>query len=428
MKPALALLGPVLLAAAHPTSLSYLEVQVSDRTLELRFLPQTLTLIENLDLGLDRDHDYELSAAELEAGWPAIQDYLEAGLSIEVDGQVRHPRFEEHGFAREQAPQDPGLSGSDRLLLLAHLPVERKPEALRVRSDLFYDEGNPDHRMHVTVSGLGHWEQEVTMLDARYREASFPRQSGSVLGIYLELGWRHVLDGYDHLAFLVSLLLGVASLRALFTAVTAFTLAHSITLSLSALAVFALPPGVVEPGIALSVLFVLWLHLRLGPEGARPWIPAFGFGLLHGFGFAGALGAIGLPEHARLTALLGFNLGVELGQLTFVAPVALAGALVLGRLRPGARAELRLAVGIAVGALALGFCGNAFMTQAFPGLLWSAPAVLRPVPAALILAAALALWLQRARTPAGQRLLPAVGLSLGLYLLFVAGRFAGGVL
>ena len=141
---------------------------------------------------------------------------------------------------------------------------------------------------------------------------------------YLRLGIEHLLFGFDHILFVVGLMFFVRRPRQLVQVVTAFTVAHSITLALSSLGVLTLSQRPVEATIALSILF-LAVELARGAARQRslmarwPWALAFGFGLLHGFGFAGALSEIGLPENARAMALLLFNVGVEIGQLMVVA-------------------------------------------------------------------------------------------------------------
>lgn len=145
---------------------------------------------------------------------------------------------------------------------------------------------------------------------------------GAAVPAYLRLGVEHLLFGFDHVLFVVGLLFLVRRPLQLVQVVTAFTAAHSITLALSTLGLVTLPQRPVEAVIALSILF-LAVELARG-EGERsalarsPWAIAFGFGLLHGFGFAGALTEIGLPESARAAALLLFNVGVEIGQLAIV--------------------------------------------------------------------------------------------------------------
>ena len=146
---------------------------------------------------------------------------------------------------------------------------------------------------------------------------------GAAVPAYLLLGIEHLLFGFDHILFVVGLLFFVRRPLQLVQVVTAFTAAHSVTLALSSLGVVTLAQRPVEAAIALSILF-LAVELARGAPSERsamarsPWTIAFGFGLLHGFGFAGALAEIGLPESARAMALLLFNVGVEIGQLAIV--------------------------------------------------------------------------------------------------------------
>jgi hydrogenase/urease accessory protein HupE len=147
-----------------------------------------------------------------------------------------------------------------------------------------------------------------------------------VAGTYLRLGVEHILGGVDHLLFVLALLMIVKGWRKLLATVTSFTVAHSITLVLATLNVVHLSSGPVEAVIALSILFLATeiVHARRGRPGLTqrfPWVVAFTFGLLHGFGFAGALAEVGLPETAIPLALFLFNLGVEIGQVLFVTAV-----------------------------------------------------------------------------------------------------------
>ncbi|MDP3857015.1 MAG: HupE/UreJ family protein [Stagnimonas sp.] len=170
---------------------------------------------------------------------------------------------------------------------------------------------------------------------------------------YLQLGAEHILDGIDHLLFVLGLFAlwyrRGERLRVLAWTLTAFTLAHSLTLAGAALCGWQLPARAVEACIAASIL-LLAVELATGARGIadrRPALIAFGFGLLHGFGFAGALAETGLPEGARVWALAAFNLGVEAGQLLFVAVLL----LLVRALRPMQRwAPLALAAYGAVSA------------------------------------------------------------------------------
>ena len=165
---------------------------------------------------------------------------------------------------------------------------------------------------------------------------------------YLVLGIGHILLGFDHLLFVLALVMIVTSIGRLLVTITAFTVAHSITLSLATLGVVHVPGPPVEAIIALSIVFVASeiIHQRQGREGLasrKPWVVAFAFGLLHGLGFAGALAEVGLPENSIPLALLFFNIGVEIGQVLFIAAVLatsrvvstlLAGRFDLARLAP----------------------------------------------------------------------------------------------
>lgn len=147
-----------------------------------------------------------------------------------------------------------------------------------------------------------------------------------VAGTYFGLGVEHILFGFDHLLFVLALILLVTDRKKLLGAVTAFTVAHSLTLAGTTFGWVRLPASPVEAMIALSIMLVAIEIVRARSGGASlmarlPWIAAFCFGLLHGFGFAGALREIGIPEDAVSLALLFFNLGVEAGQLIFIAMV-----------------------------------------------------------------------------------------------------------
>ena len=143
---------------------------------------------------------------------------------------------------------------------------------------------------------------------------------------YLVLGVEHILGGVDHLLFVLALLLIVRGSRRIVATITAFTLAHSLTLAAATLGWVQVPGAPVEAMIALSIVFVAaevvqGLRGRRGLTARAPWVVAFSFGLLHGFGFAGALAEVGLPQTAIPIALLFFNVGVEIGQLMFVGAV-----------------------------------------------------------------------------------------------------------
>ncbi len=177
---------------------------------------------------------------------------------------------------------------------------------------------------------------------------------------YLRLGFDHILGGLDHLVFVLGLIALVTGLRLLLYTVTAFTVGHSVTLSLAALGFVRFPSALVEIVIALTIL-VLALELARPPRpepGAMrrfPWAIAFGFGLLHGFGFAGALSEIGLPDGEIPLALLCFNVGIEIGQIAFVLVILALHAL-LGRFASALPAWAARVPAHAMGGLAVYWC------------------------------------------------------------------------
>ena len=169
---------------------------------------------------------------------------------------------------------------------------------------------------------------------------------------YVRLGVEHILSGPDHLLFVAGLLL-LARLRKLVFVITAFTLAHSLTLALTALGWVHLSAAPVELMIAVSILLLAVEAVRVmdGKDSftaARPWLVSFGFGLLHGFGFAGALAEIGLPQGAEILALFYFNVGVEVGQLLFVGALLALGYVLLKLIGPHL-SKVRRALAYAVG-------------------------------------------------------------------------------
>ncbi len=173
---------------------------------------------------------------------------------------------------------------------------------------------------------------------------------------YFVIGVEHILAGFDHLLFVIALVLLLQRGRAVVAAATAFTLAHSITLAGTTLGLFGLPQAPIEASIALSIVFLAVEIVKAKPGKPRlserlPWVVAFLFGLLHGFGFAGALREIGLPETDVPVALLTFNLGVEAGQLLIIA-ATLSALAALARFAPKVQRPAVIASTYLIGAIA----------------------------------------------------------------------------
>ena len=140
---------------------------------------------------------------------------------------------------------------------------------------------------------------------------------------YFYLGVEHLLGGVDHVVFVLGLIFLISGFVPLLKTVTAFTLAHSITLAISVLGVFKLPSASTEALIALTIIYLAFELTKTESQIKRPWIMAFGFGLLHGFGFAGALSEIGIANDQLFLSLLFFNIGIEIGQLMIIPLVGL---------------------------------------------------------------------------------------------------------
>ncbi len=307
---ALALAPPQ--ASAHPVPFSYLDLHIEGARLDGTLVVHVFDLAHDLRIEApERILDEAVAATRV----TAIETMLGARFRISADGETLTPVW----TGWELVP--------DRLsmrLRFRYAP-SRAPGLVRVSAQLFpYD---PNHQTFVNVYE-GPALRSQSILDGN--RPSFEYFSGSPQGMmslarrFVGAGIHHILIGPDHLLFLTGLLLLGGSIRRLVVVVSAFTLAHTVTLSLAALNVFTPPARMVEPLIALSIVYVGADNLLVrGGRDARAWI-AFGFGLVHGFGFASVLREMDLPARALGWSLLFFNAGVEIGQLVVVSLVASA--------------------------------------------------------------------------------------------------------
>jgi len=336
--PALQLLRLTLLlatAGAHPESLSRTQIVVAGQRAEVELRFQALSLIE-VRPELDRSRDGILDEEELAAARGEVQGYLLTALRLSgVESGAERPLA---GELISIVPEDPARLGALELQSVTAGLVFESPrplESLVVESRLFH-ETNPWHKDFCSLS----WNADEPVdhafegADTRWVfEPAHVRRPG-VLATFVHLGVTHILGtldhplaGSDHLAFLLALLVASRRVRTLIGVVTAFTLAHSLTLAAAALGWVHVPSRFVELAIALSIAYVACDNL-LRRTARNPWLEAFLFGLLHGLGFAGFLSDALTGEPLILTALLGFNVGVELGQLAFVLACVLVVALV----------------------------------------------------------------------------------------------------
>lgn len=304
----LTLLGPAP-AAAHPAQVARARIAVEERAVEIAL---SMNLFElDLVLTLDRDLDGTVSPAELEARRAEVADYLRGKTSVTAAGRGLPMELRELGIGR---------SGDGRAVAEATLVFSAEPPLrdVTVRCEPLTELG-ADHTTLARIDTQGESRQFV------FRQGVTYEQRAGALAVALEfltLGMVHIFIGYDHIAFLVGLLLAGGSTLSIIKIVTAFTVAHSVTLSLAALDVVTLSPALVEAGIALSIVYVAAENLLLRRPPRGRWLVSFGFGLVHGFGFASVLKELALPSSSLVVPLLTFNLGVEIAQVAIVAVVA----------------------------------------------------------------------------------------------------------
>ncbi|HVQ42015.1 MAG TPA: HupE/UreJ family protein [Vicinamibacterales bacterium] len=331
---ALALLLVQTPADAHPVPFSYLDIRLQPGAI-------AGTLVVHI---LDVAHDLSIASAErlLDPGYAATQlgpltRLMGERLQIGLDGRAASIDWLSLEVAAER----------QSLKLHFRIPSSRVPASMQVAGSLFPYDAN--HKTFVNVYEGDALTQSIldrsrTTFDyfAGTRQGTF-----AVVRKFLPSGVHHILIGPDHLLFLIGLLLLGGSLKRLLLIVTGFTVAHSITLTLAALNLVSPPASVIEPAIALSIIYVGVdnLMVRKGRD-LRPWI-ALAFGLVHGFGFANVLREMDLPSRALGWSLLSFNFGVEIGQLLVV--VVTAGVLAWVRAwNPDAGRRVAVAGSVAV--------------------------------------------------------------------------------
>jgi hydrogenase/urease accessory protein HupE len=339
-------------AAAHQVPFSYVDARVGADAVDVTLVVHMVDVAH--ELGIDPPERL-LDPAFLASRADAITSLLEPRLRLTSDGRaLTNPTW----FALEP------LAERQSVRMQARFTAGRRTGMLAIDARMFpYD---PPHQTFVNFYDEGELRFQAILDQTKTHVEYF---SGSRQGTFavvrrfIPAGIHHILIGPDHLLFLIGLLLLGGSIRQLALVVSAFTLAHSITLTLAALNYVSPPARIVEPAIALSIVYVGAdnLMVRDGRD-VRGWI-AFAFGFIHGFGFANVLGEMDLPRRALGWSLFSFNLGVELGQLLVVVTVASALAALRSRNEAAGR---RLAVAgslVVIAAGAFWFIQRVF----FPG-------------------------------------------------------------
>ena len=315
------------LAHAHKPSDSYLALQIQEAKKGTHITGQWDIALRDLEytIGLDEDQDGSITWGELHFHQTEVAAYALPRLNVRMRDAPCVRRVIDHLV-------DNHTDGAYTVLRF-EMDCPKASKTLEVGYSLFFDL-DPTHRglMRLTYQG----QTQTAIFSPDQATQRFELDVISPWRSFFDFGWEgvwHIFLGFDHVLFLISLLLpsvltreshrwqAVLSFRVGFwdvvQIVSAFTLAHSITLSVATLDIFQLPSRFVESAIAASIILAALNNLYPVFEGRR-WIVAFTFGLIHGFGFAGVLMDLGLPPNALALALVGFNLGVEAGQLAIV--------------------------------------------------------------------------------------------------------------
>jgi len=300
-------------ASAHPVPFSYLDLRLEGNSLDVSLIVHIFDVAHDLGIApMEKLLEPDIVAAR--AG--AIRDLLAGRLELLTDRQT--------SLKGEWSPPEI-VKDRQSIHFTIHYSLAEMPAIVSIRTNMFpYD---PTHQTFVNVYENDSLTSQL-ILDHNHTETEYfagTRQGViAVIKKFIPAGIHHILIGPDHLLFLIGLLLLGGTLRQLLLVVTSFTVAHSVTLSLAALSILNPPARLIEPAIALSIVFVGADNLlSSGGRDVRPWI-ALSFGFIHGFGFANVLNEMGLPTQALAWSLFSFNFGVEIGQLLVVIAVATA--------------------------------------------------------------------------------------------------------
>jgi len=272
--------------------------------------------------GVDDNRDGLLSGEELDKHKAEIGRQVSVRFLVSSPDGVAKP-----GFVWVVNPETDAArpAPTPYLVVLSGVEFEKPPTSVSVHTDLF---GRAVGEGQLTLRARSGQAVEIGVFNGQSRAHTFFRGPLSILIDFIRVGVEHILTGPDHLLFLLTVVVAGVSWRYWASVITAFTVAHSITLSLAVFGVLAAPSSLVEPAIAASIVLMGADNLiRKRNVGRERVLLVFACGLLHGLGFASALGEIGVSPGARIASLAGFNIGVELGQAVFLVGVLGAGEL-----------------------------------------------------------------------------------------------------
>lgn len=312
-------------AQAHDIGISNVRIEVLETGAEMELAVKGRDLEKALGVSFVDPATDQVDAEALAALADEVVALVLARVSVaQGDGVACTPTAD--------APQP----DADGVRVWIEWRCEDAGRGLVYRNHLFH-EANPRAIQNVMImTGDDVTQAVLTSYRTEQSLTEAPPSLVEVAGRYIRTGIEHIFLGYDHIAFLIALLLWAERAWPVVKVVTAFTIAHSITLALAVLDIVSLPPTLTEPLIAVTIIWVA-VENFLSRDVGRRWRIAFMLGLIHGFGFAGVLRAFGLPQEALGLALASFNIGVEIGQVAIVA-IAVPVLLAIDRLRgPEAR-------------------------------------------------------------------------------------------
>ena len=374
-------------ARAHNVDTSYARVRIFDDRLEIRLTFDIVTL-QRIVPDIDVNRDAALTRDELRRATPAVQKFLHAHVGIEINeaaadlGEAKDPFWPLDApdpipaaawhtneslisFAFDKTLTSPAKTVT--LLFDVFRTLGERHSVLGVfefrgqLTEVVFTIAEPDYLFDVAYATPGAPAPKITPQPAQKIESAnaaigakpgAPHRSNaddSPVWSHFKMGIGHILTGYDHLCFLLALLV-VSRLRPLIAIVTSFTIAHSITLLLAAFEIVTLPTRLIECSIALTIIYVA-LENIWRKEYAHRWLLTFFFGLIHGFGFANAINPQELPPQAKAKCLFVLNLGIEAGQLAVVL-VLLPLSLALAKWKHGPRAKIAISITVALLGLA----------------------------------------------------------------------------
>lgn len=318
--------------SAHAVGLSRGEYRLSGSTLNADIIfarPEMMALIDSLDANADHELDNE----ELKSGQTALAALIVPGLSVSNNQQVctgsllSSELTESDGLALhlQYQCQNPVDDLQLNMKLLSTLPQGHRhlvswPQARNADPASANSPVQTEAGTQIVFEAQPRFQAPAALMSQSNRVGTGTENKELIAFPLFKMGIEHILTGYDHLLFLFGVILIGGRWRSLILAISAFTLAHSITLGIAALNIYVPSSRFIEPMIALSIAYV-GIENWFAKDASRRWMLTFPFGLIHGFGFAGALQEIALPHSQIPMALLSFNAGVESGQLLVLAAV-----------------------------------------------------------------------------------------------------------